>query len=66
MKRQTLLASFGITKKVKYRNSDIEVKIPDFAKINEQRINFPPFYCFYCNFIFLYGLLAFIFFLSFS
>ena len=46
MKRQTLLASFGITKKVKYRNSDIEVKIPDFTKINEQRINFPPFYCF--------------------
>ena len=38
MKRQTSLARFGCTKKIKNRNSDPESKVPDFVKINEQRI----------------------------
>ena len=38
MKRQTSLARFGCTKKIKNRSSDPEFKVPDFVKINEQRI----------------------------
>lgn len=43
MKRKTSLTSFGFNEKVKYRNSDIEVKVADF----EERKNFPHFYRFY-------------------
>lgn len=47
MKRKTSLTSFGFNEKVKYRNFDIEVKVADFVKINEERKKFPHFYRLY-------------------
>ena len=38
MKRQTTLAKFGFTKKSVHRQSSVEVKIPNFAKVNERKI----------------------------
>ena len=44
MKRQTTLGKYGFTKKVKRRENQVEVKIPDYANVDHYRIK-----CDFCD-----------------